>query len=1376
MTNRAEYGHWTTAGGFADASFSVIGPPELSIDKVVTPEVGVGYHEEVTYTVTMGNGGGGVAYGVRVTDTLPPEVDFVGWAPGGRPAGASEAGDEVHWLGTLAAGQDVTLEFVARHVGNYADVVVNTAEYDHISDSGSDAASFTVAGPPEFSISKVVTPEVDVAYHGQVTYTVVLSNTGPGVAYDVAVTDALPAEVEFVGWVPGGQPDGADVVEGEIGWVGTLGSGEGVTFGFVARHMGYYGELVTNRAEYGHWVTAGGYAEATFGVIEPPVLSVRKMVTPELDVAIHSEVAYTLVLHNDGIADAHATELTDALPPQVEFARWVPSGQPAGAEVEENEITWLGTVVVGVPVTFTFVATHTGDYADVVENWVQFSHASGAGSDDATFVVLDPPDLTIEKTVSPTVVLPGDPITYTIAFANTGPSLAADVIINDEMPSSLGDLSFSSSGAAVTATGPVSYTWLVQDLQAGDGGVITVTGLVDPDVEYGLWITNTATIASAMPDGNPADDESQAGIKVREGIVSVEPPSNVHTATVTANVKATAGGAVKKSSVTTRTFSVHGHAQGHLDGAFVWGSQGSQAIVYDPASEFFPGELVETSVTEAVFAGNAPVVRHVWRFRAAVHGGTGEFVESVQDLGTVNSRAVALGDLDGDGDLDAFVTNDGLTDEVWLNNGRGRFTISSQSLGAGNGRSVALADLDGDGDLDAMVTNWKQANDVWHNDGTGAFIPAPSLGNSQSHGVALGDLDGDGDIDAYVANYNEPNLIWLNDGLGGFDDSGQTLGNARSYGVRLADLDDDGDLDALVANYGDASRVWLNDGMGHFDSGTDLGATTSYDVALGDLDGDGDLDAYVANFSKPDRVWWNDGQAAFTDSLQSLGGNAYSQRVALGDVDGDNDLDAFVANYYGQADKVFLNDGTGSFYATVQALGASYGYGVDLGDVDGDGDLDAYVANGSAQVNQVWLNLSWADLGVAKSAVPAMVGLGQTVTYTLVYANNGPHRATDVVISEDVPDTLVNVAYTSTGATIVEVGPEKYTWEVQNLEPGHGGVITITGIVDDQTTGVFSLTNQVTITHEQRDAEPGNNSSEAAITVDAVRPDLPVLVEPLNGAVISDTTPVLRWQASASSDLLGYLLKLGGETVDVGDVTQHIPAPLNDGVYTWTVAAYDRVGNLSAYANAWTFRLDGTPPDPPQLLSPRDSALISDTTPALTWQSSPAPDVAGYLLKWDDGLLDLGNLTQYTPTPLADGVHTWTLAAYDGVRNIGVFTDVWSLMLDATAPDILVTVPVSGAVDVPRPAPVVITFTEPVEPSSFAYNVTPDPGAWIAQWDGTGSVVTLNHADFELRTTYTVTITSAVDTVGLPLARAPYSWTFTTKDLRIFLPTVVRKP
>ena len=61
--------------------------------------------------------------GLQVTDTLPPEVDFVGWAPEGEPPGASEADDEVHWSGMLAAGEDVTLVFLARHVGEFSDLV-----------------------------------------------------------------------------------------------------------------------------------------------------------------------------------------------------------------------------------------------------------------------------------------------------------------------------------------------------------------------------------------------------------------------------------------------------------------------------------------------------------------------------------------------------------------------------------------------------------------------------------------------------------------------------------------------------------------------------------------------------------------------------------------------------------------------------------------------------------------------------------------------------------------------------------------------------------------------------------------------------------------------------------------------------------------------------------------------------------------------------------------------------------------------------------------------------------------------------------------------------------------------------------------------------
>ncbi|MDG2113096.1 MAG: FG-GAP-like repeat-containing protein, partial [Actinomycetota bacterium] len=148
----------------------------------------------------------------------------------------------------------------------------------------------------------------------------------------------------------------------------------------------------------------------------------------------------------------------------------------------------------------------------------------------------------------------------------------------------------------------------------------------------------------------------------------------------------------------------------------------------------------------------------------------------------------------------------------WTNNGTGTFTNSGQELVNRESFSVALGDLDGDGDLDAMVANNSQPNTVWTNDGNGTFTDSgQALGTSISFSVALGDLDGDGDLDAMVANLGQPNTVWNNDGNGTFTNSGQALGNGISISVALGDLDGDSDLDAMVANQNQPNTVWTND-------------------------------------------------------------------------------------------------------------------------------------------------------------------------------------------------------------------------------------------------------------------------------------------------------------------------------------------------------------------------------------------------------------------------------------------------------------------------------------------------------------------------------------------------------------------------------------
>ena len=81
--------------------------------------------------------------------------------------------------------------------------------------------------------------------------------------------------------------------------------------------------------------------------------------------------------------------------------------------------------------------------------------------------------------------------------------------------------------------------------------------------------------------------------------------------------------------------------------------------------------------------------------------------DSDQRLGESPTSSVALGDLNGDGHVDAWIANGGppQPNRVWINGGTGTYTESGQLLRMENSRSVALGDLDGDGDLDAWVTN-----------------------------------------------------------------------------------------------------------------------------------------------------------------------------------------------------------------------------------------------------------------------------------------------------------------------------------------------------------------------------------------------------------------------------------------------------------------------------------------------------------------------------------------------------------------------------------------------------------------------------------------------------------------------------------------------
>lgn len=349
--------------------------------------------------------------------------------------------------------------------------------------------------------------------------------------------------------------------------------------------------------------------------------------------------------------------------------------------------------------------------------------------------------------------------------------------------------------------------------------------------------------------------------------------------------------------------------------------------------------------------------------------------------------AVELEDLDGDGDLDAFLAN-GRNEApepntVLWNDGSGNFRDSGQRLGEFESKGLALADFDDDGDIDALVGNISWGEYFW-NDGRGQFQHSQSVNMplTGDYPVGLwrfepGDLNGDNLVDLFLTGccgggishgsddwqtLNASNSIWLSDSSGSLRKSSQQFGLGNSETVALGDLDRDGDLDGFIANSThmdeegepvafDPNEVWVNDGRGAFtDSGQRLGKQRSYAVAVGDLDGDGDLDAMVGNRG-PDEVWWNDGQGQFSAGDLAFG-NELTRFIYLNDMDGDGDLDAFQGS--DKQGRIWLNDGRGNFRDSKQRLRYSSRHAVAAGDVDGDGAIDIVAAKLDGAT--VWFN------------------------------------------------------------------------------------------------------------------------------------------------------------------------------------------------------------------------------------------------------------------------------------------------------------------------------------------------------------------------------------------------------------------------------------
>ena len=122
---------------------------------------------------------------------------------------------------------------------------------------------------------------------------------------------------------------------------------------------------------------------------DKPYLDLAKSVTPTTNVPYHGLVTYTVILKNTNAVSGTSAVVTDTLPTGVIFGVWI--DRPGSGVIQNGKaITWTGVVAASADITFTFTATHTGNYNDVIINTAYFSAATQTGSSDAAFTVTSP--------------------------------------------------------------------------------------------------------------------------------------------------------------------------------------------------------------------------------------------------------------------------------------------------------------------------------------------------------------------------------------------------------------------------------------------------------------------------------------------------------------------------------------------------------------------------------------------------------------------------------------------------------------------------------------------------------------------------------------------------------------------------------------------------------------------------------------------------------------------------------------------------------------------------------------------------------------------------------------------------------------------------
>lgn len=237
---------------------------------------------------------------------------------------------------------------------------------------------------------------------------------------------------------------------------------------------------------------------------------------------------------------------------------------------------------------------------------------------------------------------------------------------------------------------------------------------------------------------------------------------------------------------------------------------------------------------------------------------------------SLDANAGIWADINKDGNLDLFITDEHNNNRLLINHGFGKFNANKNTFGIDStnatSQGATFGDVDKDGYPDLYICNWFVEDKFYKNIEGKYFkqiqLPIAHLTEPlNSNSASFGDIDNDGDLDLLVADRDGNSRLYRNDFISGdtlwhFSDITPESGIINSYpayGTIIADLNNDGWQDIFFTNIG-PNLFYLNKGSGKFDlvfkepfPFISMKKKYSTGLATADYDNDGDLDLFIAN-------------------------------------------------------------------------------------------------------------------------------------------------------------------------------------------------------------------------------------------------------------------------------------------------------------------------------------------------------------------------------------------------------------------------------------------------------------------------------------------------------------------------------------------------